>query len=244
MPQRRLPSALRRAAFGALLFGALTAQTGKSPSPEIGEILERLQSERRVVLSYIAHDNPDLALTALDRWRATLRTDGARLAAALRGSLDLNPILDALDAALAEAATAVEREDSARAHAIVDTAIGPLDAWRRAQGLRLFSDCIADLSKRYSALDRYRQTGPDLADAVARTEVRSAAADVTVSVGRCEGQAGDAVRSDPEFRRLADGMSNSLAKIPAALEARDPALLHRLLIELLAFERLLAFRYG
>lgn len=244
MHQRRLPSALRRAVFGALIVAALAAQTSETPGPEIGAILERLQGERRVVLSYLAHDNPDLALTALDRWRATLRTDGAQLAAALQGRSEIKPVLGALDAALAEAAKAVEREEPARARAIVEAATAPLDAWRRAEGLRLFSDCVADLSGRYDALDRYRQAGPDLADAQVRAEVGSATANVAAAMGLCDGQAGDAVRSDPEFRRLADGMSASLAKIPTALEARDPALLHRLLIELRAFERLLAFRYG
>lgn len=197
-----------------------------------------------MVLAYLAHDNPDLALTALDRWRSTLLTEGASLVAATRGRSDLNPVLEALDASLIEAAKAVEREDGARAREIVQAATAPLDAWRRAGGLALFSDCIADLSGRYDALDRYRQAGPDFDDAAARAGVGTAAANVAAAMGRCDAEASEAVRSDPEFRRLADGMSASLAKVPAALDARDPALLHRLLIELRAFERLLAFRYG
>ncbi|KQQ14202.1 hypothetical protein ASF53_10270 [Methylobacterium sp. Leaf123] len=244
MHPRRPPAALRRAVFGALLVTALAAQAGPPPGPEIGVILERLQGDRRVVLAYLAHDNPDLALTALDRWRATLRAEGARLAAARQGRSDPGPVLEALDASLAEAAQAVERADLARARALVEAATAPLDAWRRAEGLRLFSDCIADLSGRYDALDRYRQAGPDLGDVQVRAGVGTAAAEVATAIGLCDGQAGARIRSDPEFRRLADGMSDSLAKIPAALEARDPARLHRLLIELRAFERLLAFRYG
>lgn len=39
-------------------------------------------------------------------------------------------------------------------------------------------------------------------------------------------------------------MTASLGKVPAARDARDPALPHRLLIELRAFERLRVFRYG
>lgn len=246
MPQRRLPSALRRAALCALLAAAPAPATraGGSPAPDVGAILERLQGERRVVLAYLAHDNPDLALTALDRWRALLQTEGARLVAATGGRSDPSPILAALDASLAEAAKAVERGDGTRARAVLQGASAPLDAWRRAGGFRLFSDCIADLSARYEALDRYRQAGPDLGDPETRTEVGTAAAAAAAAMGRCDAQAGEAIRSDPEFRRLSDGMSASLARIPAALDARDPALLHRLLIELRAFERLLAFRYG
>ena len=197
-----------------------------------------------MVLAYLAHDNADLALTVLDRWRSTLRTEGARLVAATRGRSDVNPILEALDGSLVEAAKAVEREDGKQASEIIQAATGPLDAWRRAVGLRLFSDCIADLSERYGALDQYRQASPDLDVATARARVVAAASDVAKARDRCDAEAGQDVRSDPEFRRLSDGMSASLAKVSTALDARDPALLHRLLIELRAFERLLAFRYG
>ncbi|MEH3116279.1 MAG: hypothetical protein PGN25_01270 [Methylorubrum populi] len=93
-------------------------------------------------------------------------------------------------------------------------------------------------------MDRYCPGSPGLDDAAERAEIESAASRVAAAVNRCDAEAGEAVRSDPEFRRLADGMAASLAKVASAVAARDPALLHRLLIELRAFERLLAFRYG
>lgn len=246
MHEQCLPSALRRAGLCALLVVALApaARAAETSGSDLGAILDRLQGERRMVLAYLAHDNADLALSALDRWRSTLRTEGAKLVAATRGRSDVKPVLEALDVSLVEAAKAVEREDGKRASEIVQAATGPLDAWRRAGGLRLFSDCIADLSGRYGALDRYRQAGPDFDVATARAMIVTAASDVAAAMDRCDTQAGADVRSDPEFRRLADGMSASLAKVPAAVDARDPALLYRLLIELRAFERLLAFRYG
>lgn len=79
------------------------------------------------MLAYLAHDNADLALTALDRWRSTLRTEGAKLVALTRRRSDLNPVLEALDASLVEAAKAVEREDGARAREIVLAATAPLE---------------------------------------------------------------------------------------------------------------------
>lgn len=246
MHERRLPTALRRACLCALLVAAFgpAPHAGETPGSDLGTVLDRLQGERRTVLAYLAHDNADLALTALDRWRSTLRTEGAKLVALTRRRSDLNPVLEALDASLVEAAKAVEREDGARAREIVLAATAPLEAWRRSGGLALFSDCIADLSGRYDALDRYRLVRPELAEAAVRAGIGVAATDVAAAVSRCDAQAGETIRSDPEFRRMADGMSASLAKVPVALDARDPELLHRLLIELRAFERLLAFRYG
>ncbi|ACS40336.1 Hypothetical protein MexAM1_META1p2560 [Methylorubrum extorquens AM1] len=79
-----------------------------------------LQGGRRTLLAYLAHDHADL--TARDRRRSTLRTEGARLVAAARGRSDLAPVLDALDGSLDAAAKAVEREDDARAREIVEAA--------------------------------------------------------------------------------------------------------------------------
>ena len=52
------------------------------------------------------------------------------------------------------------------------------------------------------------------------------------------------VRLNPEFRRLIDGALASLAHVPDAVAAGDGDLLHRLLIELQSFDRLLSFRFG
>jgi hypothetical protein len=61
---------------------------------------------------------------------------------------------------------------------------------------------------------------------------------------RCDATASDAVRKEPEFRRLVDGAKAGLARIPQAVKDRDTALLRRVLIELRAFDNLLAFRFG
>jgi hypothetical protein len=52
------------------------------------------------------------------------------------------------------------------------------------------------------------------------------------------------IRNAPEFRRLIDGIRNSLSQVPKAVSERDTNLLRRLLVELRSFDNLLAFRYG
>ena len=61
---------------------------------------------------------------------------------------------------------------------------------------------------------------------------------------RCEREASAAMREEPEFRRLFDGMRGSLGQMPGAVTARDGALLYRLLGEQRSFEQLLSFRFG
>jgi hypothetical protein len=52
------------------------------------------------------------------------------------------------------------------------------------------------------------------------------------------------MRREAEFRRLFDGMRDSLRQTPEAARERDGARLHRLLIEQRSLERLLEFRFG
>jgi hypothetical protein len=67
---------------------------------------------------------------------------------------------------------------------------------------------------------------------------------VIVVLNRCDREAPETVRHEQEFRRLLDGMLNSLRQMPDALGARDGEWLHRLLIEQRSFEQLLLFRFG
>ena len=61
---------------------------------------------------------------------------------------------------------------------------------------------------------------------------------------RCDEIAPPHRRSAPEFRRLIDDATASLAQVSQAVEQRDARLLGRLIDELRAFDRLLAFRFG
>jgi hypothetical protein len=131
-----------------------------------------------------------------------------------------------------------------RALAQLDAAGVPLRTWRAANGIRFFSDCIAQVSAEYEALDRYRTSPPDLVDVAVREAIVTGSARVAEALVQCDREAPAGVRTDPEFRRLADGMTDSLRQIPQALERGDGSYLHRLLIEQRSFERLLAFRYG
>ena len=100
------------------------------------------------------------------------------------------------------------------------------------------------MSAAYEVLDRYRTTPPRLFDATVREAILTESARVAEALVHCDREAPAGVRTDPEFRRLAEGMTASLRQMPQALELGDGSYLHRLLIEQRSFERLLVFRYG
>ena len=121
---------------------------------------------------------------------------------------------------------------------------GDLYDLRKAAGIVVLADCVRDANAGMDALMVYDDRALDFAKPQTRADLAATAQRYGATLTRCDGIAGDAVRKNPEFRRLLDGAQASLALIPQAIAARDGDLLHRVLIELRSFDNLLAFRFG
>jgi hypothetical protein len=85
---------------------------------------------------------------------------------------------------------------------------------------------------------------PDWNEPAAAGDIAAKADAYAAVIKRCDAMAPEAVRGNPEFRRLIDGVGASLAFVPKAIAERDRDLLFRVIIELRSFDNLLAFRYG
>jgi len=108
----------------------------------------------------------------------------------------------------------------------------------------VLADCVRDANAAMDALMVYNDRALDWTKAETSYGITGKASIYGHVIERCDGMAGDAVRQEPEFRRLVDGAKASLALIPQAVTTRDGDLLHRVLIELRSFDNLLAFRFG
>lgn len=229
----------------ALLIGGLSLVAAAAElAPDLRALIEHFQSHRRVALGYLQANNPDLGAVALERLRSAWAEDRRKLASPGTDDPALTRALASTDAAVAASLAAVDAGASDRAKALLEHAATPLDDWRRAQGVRLFSDCIAEIAAVYRRLDVHRTTPPDLEDAKVRDGILAEATATAAAAARCDQEAPPAVRTEAEFRRLIDGMAASLQQVPEAMRLRDGDLLHRLLDEQRAFDRLLAFRFG
>ena len=229
-----------------LLVAALTsaAAAARELAPELASLLEHFQENRRVALAYLRTDNVELGAmqieTLRDRWLADRRAAEAQAAA----DAPLAAALADTERLILASLQSIDALDAERAFVLVETAAAPLRAWRAANGIRLFSDCIAEVGAAYEALDRHRPDPPSLDAAAVREAIVVAATRVAEVLARCDHEAPARVRDDPEFSRLVEGMAASLRQVPQAIGNRDGAYLHRLLIEQRSFERLLAFHYG
>lgn len=218
-----------------------TALAGDLP-PDLRTLMDNFQALRRVAVGYLRTQNGDLGAVEIERLRDRLAADRGKLAPS--GDMTLMIAVARTESLVAVSLKAADEGDIDRARAMLEEAAKPLAIWRRDNGIRLFSDCIAEIAAAYDQLDGDRARTPNLADMVTGRRIAAAAQSIVAALDRCEGEAGDSLRREAEFRRLFDGMRASLTQVPDAISSRDEGLLHRLLIEQRSFEELLLFRFG
>jgi hypothetical protein len=232
---------LSAAALQVLLCAGALA---KDLPPDLHALIEGFLGHRRIAIGYLRTQNVDLGAVEIERLRERWTRDRAAAAAATLVDAPLAATLAQTEARVAESLASADAGDADRARLLLEEAAAPLDAWRQANGIRLFSDCIAEITVAYERLDVFRTRAPALADAATADRIKRDMAGTIDALARCDREAAETQRHEPEFRRLIDGMLDSLRQMPEAVDARDGAKLHRLLIEQRSFERLLSFRYG
>jgi hypothetical protein len=230
---RRLKRLLRLA---ALAVAVLAAPAQADDLDDFNRAVEAAMSHHRVALGYLRTENVDLAMLELEAmreaWgkasalpRPAIYRDNPRFTETM---LDVNVRIVGVFLVLD-----MGRIDVARAS--LSTIRHSLAAMRRASKAEVLADCILDANTAMDVL--YAADGKP-------AEAATPAENYTQILQRCDGMAPPGIRNHADFRRLIDGALASLAQIPKAIETRDAALLHRLLIELRSFDNLLAFRFG
>ena len=232
------------AILGLLALGA--AATRADDVADFNAAVEAASAHLRTAQGYVRTGNVDLATLALERADAAWRDHVGRSAAKPPGPLASNPLFGTTLTTVATHLVAARMFlASGRPEATADALQAirrDLAALRRAAGITVLADCVLDAN---AAIDRLLAAGDGApAGSPARAEVAGFAAAVGETLRRCDALASPAQQADPEFRRLIDGALRSLAQVPAAVAAEDTGLLGRLIDELRAFDRLLAFRYG
>lgn len=221
-----------------------TGALARDLPPDLRGLIEVFQAHRRVAIGYLRTQNVDLGAVEIERLREQWTVGRRKLSPETSADLALAAVLARTDALLADSLKAADGGDVDRSRLLLEEAAKPLETWRKANGIRLFSDCIADITAAYESLDVHRVKGPNLADRAIAGTVVTATDAVMAALDRCDRDASESLRREPEFRRLFDGMRASLRQMPDAVGTRDGAMLHRLLIEQRSFERLLSFRFG
>ena len=210
--------------------------------------MEDVASHNRVAIGYLHNDNVDLAAVELERmkdaWGAFAERFGGNRPEPFRDNKLYVTMLVDVPTRIVTATIMLNfgRPDIARnsLEAIRDE----ISAVRRASGVEVLADCVLDSHAAMEAFLVYRDKVPDWNEPATLSDIAAKADAYGAAVKRCDAMAPEAVRANPEFRRLVDGVAASLAFVPKAVAAHDRDQLYRVIIELRSFDTLLAFRYG
>lgn len=230
------------------LLLALASPAGAGDLADFNAAAETALANARTAAGYLRTGNIDLAAIELDEMVVAWDRLRDRFEAAPPDAFDGNalygPTLAKTATRIGAALDKIDAEDAPAAREILNDIRIDLSAMRRASGLYLLADAVLNANATMEILIRYKEPRPDLNDPAIGTVVLWYAAKYEAALARCDAMAFEAVRTDPEFRRLIDGALYSLARIPQAITSKDDGLLFRLLIELRSFDNLLYFRYG
>ena len=199
-----------------VLLSAATAPAAELTA-EQRTLFDGFAAHRRVALGYLRTGNADLAAVEIERLIERWRKDLPRLGPIERSFQ--RSLADA-EEAVEDSLSALEKGDVEPARARLERAAAPLKEWRDAVRIRLFSDCIVELSQAYGRLDVHRARAPDLGNPSVRDAVLTASLSTEATVRRCDDEAASQVRAHPDFRRLIDGMLDSLRQMPGAAPER------------------------
>jgi hypothetical protein len=239
---------LRRVGI-AMVAAVLAGSAARADNLDLfNAAMEDVAAHNRVAIGYLANENLDLAVVELERmkdaWGAFAERFGGNRPDKFRDNALYVTMLVDVPTRIVTALIMINfgRPDIAKSS--LQAIREEMSAVRHASGVEVLADCVLDSHAAMEAFSVYREKVPDWNDPAAATDIAAKADAYAAAVRRCDAMAPDAVRRNPEFRRLIDGVAASLGFVPKAIEARDSDMLHRVLVELRAFDNLLAFRYG
>lgn len=234
-------------AAGMALLAGLAPARADELAP-FNAAMEDVASHNRVAIGYLRNENFDLAVVELERmkdsWSAFAEKFSGNRPAPFRDSqLYVNMLVD-VPTRIVAALIMINFGRPQIATSSLEAIREEMSAVRRAGGVEVLADCVLDSHAAVEAFSLYRDKVPDWNEPATLADIAAKADAYGAVVKRCDGMAPDAVRANPEFRRLIDGIAASLAFVPKAIAGHDRDLLYRVIIELRSFDNLLAFRYG
>jgi hypothetical protein len=215
---------------------------------EFNATVEEFSAHHRVALFYLRTGNIDLAVVEIERmreaWGAVVERFGARPPEAITDrALYTLTLTDVATRMIGVHMVLDMGRTDVAGEALADLR-GVLARLRRASGITVLADCVLDANTAMDALFGLRNAALETANTGVGDDILAQAKRYGDMLERCETIAPAATRHDPEFRRLVEGARASLTRVADAVARRDQDLLGRLMDELRAFDRLLAFRFG
>ena len=235
-----------RAAFvAALLLAAAVLPACADELADFNGAVEAAEAHNRVAIGYLRTGNGDLASLEIDRLRqAWSKVPNLKRPPVFDGNTLYVTTLTDVGVRLVAADMMLHSGRLEAAQQSLEALRGDLYALRKSAGVVVLADCILDSNKAAAAFMAYDTPDLDWSRPGTGPAIAEKAKAYTNVLDRCDGLASDAVRKEPEFRRLIDEAKGELEKVTHAVENRDSSQLHRIVGSLRAIDNLLAFRFG
>lgn len=202
----------------------------------------------RQAVFYGRSGNVAVAALELDefvaKWSAVVERFGATPPDAFADDGAWRETLDSIGTAARRGLEHLDAGDAEAARQVLDPVRGIAGDLRRRNGVAVFSDDVDELSAAMTILARYRREIEELSEPNVVARVAKQAAIVAYLFEKCDMRAPEAVRRDPEFRRLIDGANESMGKLWTSLKTGDMRLYRIGIGEVHSYERILYLRFG
>jgi hypothetical protein len=207
--------------------------------------VEAASAHNRVALGYLRTGNGDLAAIEIERLRAAWgKLTATQPPDVFKGNALYVTMLTDVSTRLVAADIMLNSGRLDAVREALDAIRADLYALRKSAGIVVLADCVRDANAAMDALMVYNTRALDWSKPETPAGVSEKSAAYEKILDRCDVTASEAVRKQPEFRRLIDGAKEGLALVPQAVKTHDTGLLRRVLIQLRSFDNLLAFRFG
>lgn len=202
----------------------------------------------RQAVFYLRTENPAVAAIELDdfiaKWDAVIETFDAAPPDVYADDPAWSATLAEIGARAREGLAALDQGNASTAREVVGPVRGQLGDLRRRNGVTTFSDRIDELTAVMDVLARYRREVTDIRDDAVIEPVRNQAAVVEYVFEKVRRNAPPMIAQDPEFKRMYEGVAESMGRLWRGLEMRDLRLFRIGSGELRSHERLLYLRFG
>lgn len=242
---------MKHTLFAGLVCILFVAASGAASASDIRRFhvaVAEANDHYRQAVFYLRTENPSIAALELDEFAAKWDTVVENFGSTPPDSYADDP---AWTATLAEIGTrakdglsAFDSGDSTLASETAGPIRGLLGELRRRNGIVTFSDQIDELTAVMDVLARYRREVTDLSSEAVAGPVRKQAAVVDYVFDKVRRNAPPDVAQNPEFKRMYEGVAESMGRLWRGLENRDLRLFRIGSGELRSHERILYLRFG
>lgn len=179
-----------------------------------------------------------------ERWQAVTARYGSSPPGAFAADPQWRETLAQVDKGINLALTAADAGDVDGSQERLHGVYQELATMRKRNLVHIFSDVVDELNAAVARLAAYGRGAANVGSAEQVNAIKAAAAVVAYLAEKCRSAAPREYRDNEEFRRLIDGMLESLVELVNAIDGKDEQTVRTSIGAIRSYDRMLSLRFG